>query len=53
MRYAGDLKAAIDALEAAYQIGYPPGAGAILLIDVDGLHESVEEQAALVGRICP
>ena len=43
---------AIRALEEAFQIGYPPGAGAVLLIDVDGLHEAVEEQAALVGRIC-
>jgi glycolate oxidase len=43
---------AIRALEEAFQIGYPPGAGAVLLIDVDGLHEAVEEQAGLVGRIC-
>jgi glycolate oxidase len=43
---------AIRALEEAFQIGYPPGAGAVLLIDVDGLHEAVEEQAARVGRIC-
>ena len=43
---------AIRALEEAFQIGYPPGAGAVLLIDVDGLHEAVEEQSALVGRIC-
>src|SRR5215212_4339164 len=43
---------AIAALEQAYQVGYPPGAGAILLIDVEGLHEAVEEQAALVERIC-
>ena len=43
---------AIRALEEAFQIGYPPGAGAVLLIDIEGLHEAVEEQAALVGRIC-
>ncbi len=43
---------AIDALEKAYNIGYPPGAGAILLIDVDGMPEAVEEQAAVVRRIC-
>ena len=43
---------AIRALEEAFQIGYPPAAGAVLLIDVEGLHEAVEEQAALVGRIC-
>jgi glycolate oxidase len=43
---------AIDALETAYHVGYPPGAGGILLIDIEGLHESVEEQSALVERIC-
>jgi glycolate oxidase len=43
---------AIDALEQAYHVGYPPGAGAILLIDIEGLHEAVEEQSALVERIC-
>ncbi|MGE3270637.1 MAG: FAD-binding oxidoreductase [Chloroflexota bacterium] len=42
----------IEALEAAFHVGYPPGAGAILLIDVEGLPEAVEEQAALVSRIC-
>src|SRR3954469_2740631 len=31
---------AIEALETAYNVGYPPGAGAILLIDIEGLHES-------------
>jgi glycolate oxidase len=43
---------AIDALEQAYHVGYPPGAGAILLIDIEGFHEAVEEQSALVERIC-
>jgi glycolate oxidase len=43
---------AIDALEKAYNVGYPAGAGAILLIDIEGLHEAVEEQSALVERIC-
>jgi len=40
------------ALEKAFNVGYPPGAGAVLLTDVDGLHEAVEEQTALVTRIC-
>ena len=43
---------AIQALERAYNVGYPPGAGAILLIDVDGLPEAVEEQSGRVERIC-
>ena len=43
---------AIEALEQAYHVGYPPGAGAVLLIDVEGLQESVDEQAVLVRRIC-
>jgi glycolate oxidase len=42
----------LGALELAFKVGYPPGAGAVLLIDVDGLHEAVEEQTALVARIC-
>ena len=42
----------IKALEDAFHVGYPPGAGAILLIDVEGLPESVEEQEVLVRRIC-
>jgi glycolate oxidase len=43
---------AIAALDRAFNVGYPPGAGAILLIDVDGLPEAVDEQAARVQRIC-
>jgi glycolate dehydrogenase FAD-linked subunit len=43
---------ALTALELAFKVGYPPGAGAVLLIDVDGLHEAVEEQTALVAKIC-
>lgn len=42
----------IKALEDAFHVGYPPGAGAILLIDVEGLPEAVEEQEARVRRIC-
>ncbi|MCC7368940.1 MAG: FAD-binding protein [Chloroflexi bacterium] len=42
----------IQALEAAFHVGYPPGAGAILLVDVEGLPEAVEEQEVLVRRIC-
>jgi glycolate oxidase len=43
---------AIGALDRAFNVGYPPGASAILLIDVEGLQEAVDEQAARVQRIC-
>src|SRR3712207_4527924 len=42
----------ITALELAFKIGYPEGAGAVLLIDVEGLPEAVEEQTRLVQRVC-
>ncbi|MDP8924172.1 MAG: FAD-binding protein [Chloroflexota bacterium] len=42
----------ITALEKAFNVGYPPGAGAVLLIDVEGLPEAVEEQTRLVQRVC-
>ena len=41
-----------NALERAFKVGYPPDAGAVLLIDVDGLPEAVAEEAALVGKLC-
>ena len=44
---------AIAALEHGVQRRLSAGAGAILLIDVDGLHEAVEEQSALVERDLP
>jgi glycolate oxidase len=40
------------ALERAFHPGFPPDAGGILLIDVDGLPESVAEEAPMVGRLC-
>ena len=42
----------IEAAEPAVHAGYPPGAGAVLLVEVDGLKESVEEEAADVERVC-
>jgi glycolate dehydrogenase FAD-linked subunit len=45
-------KPAIGALERAFSVGYPPNAGAVLLMDVDGLHEAVEEQTELISLIC-
>ena len=35
----------IEAAEASVHAGYPDGAGAVLLVEVDGLSESVAEEA--------
>jgi len=42
---------AIKAVEAAYHAGYPEDAGAVLLVEVDGLKEGLEEQAAAIQQI--
>jgi glycolate oxidase len=42
----------IAALEAAFQFGFPLDAGAVLLIEVDGLEVAVEEEAQKIERIC-
>lgn len=42
----------IEAVEPAVHAGYPPDAGAVLLIEVDGLREAVQEQAQQVEDIC-
>ena len=43
---------ALRAIEAAFHAGYPPDAGAVLLVEIDGLPESVAEQGAAVEQIC-
>jgi glycolate oxidase len=43
---------ALSAIEAAFHAGYPPEAGAVLLVEVDGLLEQVEAQAAIVDVVC-
>ena len=43
---------AIKAVETAMKFGYPQDAGAILLIEVDGLMEEVDEAAQVVERLC-
>jgi glycolate oxidase len=45
-------KLALSAIEAAFHAGYPPEAGAVLLVEVDGLLEQVEGQAAVVDEVC-
>ena len=42
----------ISAAEAAVGAGYPEDAGAVLLVEVDGLAESVEEEIAAVEEVC-
>jgi glycolate oxidase len=42
----------IRAVEPVLHVGYPLDAGAVLLIEVDGLREAVAEQAAAVREVC-
>jgi len=42
----------LRAVEAACHAGYPLDAGAVLLIELDGLAEQVEEQAEAVREVC-
>ena len=42
----------IEAAERAVAPGYPEGAGAVLLVELDGVLEQVEDDAAEIERIC-
>ncbi len=42
----------IKAAEASVHAGYPEDAGAVLLVEVDGLREAVEEEVAEVEAVC-
>ena len=42
----------IQAAEASVHAGYPEGAGAVLLVEVDGITESVEEEVEAVEEVC-
>ena len=42
----------IEAAEESVHAGYPKGAGAVLLVEVDGLAEAVEEEAAEIESVC-
>lgn len=39
-------------VEEAMHAGYPVDSGAVLLIELEGLREAVEEQAEAVGEVC-
>ena len=43
---------AIEAAEAAAHVGYPEGAGAVLIVELDGPAAEVEHQFGEVERIC-
>jgi glycolate oxidase len=42
----------IEAAERAVAPGYPAGAGAVLLVELDGVAEQVEDDALEIERIC-
>jgi glycolate oxidase len=42
----------LRAVEAFVHAGFPLDSGAVLLIEVEGLAEAVEEQAALIAELC-
>ncbi len=42
----------VKAAEASVHAGYPEEAGAVLLVEVDGLEEAVEEEVAAVEEVC-
>jgi glycolate oxidase len=42
----------VGALEEAYKFGFPLDAGAVLLIEVDGLEVAVDEEAARIVTLC-
>lgn len=42
----------IQAAEASVHAGYPEDAGAVLLVEVDGLQESVDEESEEIEAVC-
>jgi len=42
----------IQAAEAAVGAGYPDGAGAVLLVELDGIEESVDDESEEIESIC-
>jgi glycolate oxidase len=45
-------KVTMQAVEEAVHAGYPPDAGAVLLIEVEGWHDSLAEQVQAIRDIC-
>jgi glycolate oxidase len=42
----------IEAVEAAYRFGFPRDAGAVLIIEIDGLSVALEDEAARILEVC-
>lgn len=42
----------VQAAEAGFQCGYPPDAGAVLLVELDGLQDVIDPEAARVRAEC-
>ncbi len=42
----------ISAVEAAFHCGYPTDAAAVLLVELDGMRETVAEHSEVVSRLC-
>lgn len=45
-------KLVVQAVEAAFHAGFPEDAGAVLIVELDGIHEAVEDQSELLRDIC-
>jgi glycolate oxidase len=41
----------IRAVEAAFHVGFPAGAGAVLIVEIDGLEAGLNERAASIARL--
>ena len=42
----------LNCVEAAFHFGFPPDAGAVLIIELDGIAAGLEAQAARVAELC-
>ncbi|HVA22989.1 MAG TPA: FAD-linked oxidase C-terminal domain-containing protein [Chloroflexota bacterium] len=42
----------VQAVEAAFHAGFPEDAGAVLIVEIDGIREAVEDQSELLRDIC-
>jgi glycolate oxidase len=45
-------KTILTTIEATYHLGFPPDAGAILLIEIDGYEAGIDRQAEQIAQIC-
>ncbi len=45
-------KLVVQAVEAAFHAGFPEDAGAVLIVELDGLTEAVDDQSELLRKLC-